>query len=115
DLAGVEWNVSRILQSEESMQHEVERVLDRILEVHRNGLHIVLYSSGSPNDVANARMIGRRRGKDVKAVSDFVSRTLGSITAKAVEACDVKYLMLTGGDTAKQVCLSLGANELELI
>lgn len=115
EIAGIEWNVSRSLESSESMQQIVDHMLDHIVTAHRHHQHIVLYSSGSSKDVVRAHRIGHQMGKDARDVSVFISRTLGLITAKAVEACDLRHLIVTGGDTAKQVCLSLGANELELI
>lgn len=81
----------------------------------RETSHIVLYSAGSPEDVAAAMKAGERNGMTAAQVSSSISGSLGEAAARIVRERQIRKLVLTGGDTARQVCLRLGAKRLELL
>lgn len=79
------------------------------------GKHVVLYSSGEPEEIRLATEAGARAGLSATAVSDRISRELGAIAASLLRSHPVSRLILTGGDTAKQFCRFSGFKKFELI
>lgn len=61
------------------------------------------------------RKIGEQLGYDAVKISNIISMVLGEFAAEMIRVHDLKYLFLTGGDTAQQVFLQLNANEFILL
>lgn len=76
---------------------------------------IVIYSAGEAEDVAKAKQAGTLLGMNNWEVSNVICCVLGEIAASVIDRYRISKLIMTGGDTAKQVCLSLGAVEIALI
>ncbi|HEY8529971.1 MAG TPA: four-carbon acid sugar kinase family protein [Paenibacillaceae bacterium] len=113
-VAGFEMRSERVLE-EESRRRELDRLRRAAEEAMRAAPRaLVLYSSGSAEDVERARREGAGLGMDEGAVSGVVSRALGELVAGIVNGFGFRHLVLTGGDTARQVCLRLGARAIEL-
>lgn len=115
DVAGVEMS-SEVVLTEAGRQQEMDRVFQLALKLLRDEQkHVVLYSSGSPESVIRAQDIGKELGMNANQVSNTISDVLGIVASQIIKECQISSLVLTGGDTAKQVCLHLGATEIELI
>ncbi len=114
-VMGIEWN-SLLALTEEERRTEHERVyylaLQALLDRQK---HVVLYSSDSPATIQSARRQGRERGMDAAQVSNAISDALGNTAARIIKQCGISKLVLTGGDTARQVIMHLGAGQFELI
>lgn len=61
------------------------------------------------------REMGEKMGYDAVSISNTISKVLGEIAAEMVRVNDLKYLFLTGGDTAQQVFLQLDVNDFILL
>jgi uncharacterized protein YgbK (DUF1537 family) len=99
----------------EQRKEEVDRVVaaaGEALQVKRN---IALYSTGEPADVREAIRVGTMNGYSARKVSDEISEALGEAACQMIERYGIKGIVLTGGDTAKQVCTRLGYEELIMI
>jgi len=73
------------------------------------------YSLGTPEDIRQAQQVGKQHGFDEREVSNLISQALGEVAAKLLDVFEIKGLVLTGGDTAKQVCNQLGITGFKLI
>jgi uncharacterized protein YgbK (DUF1537 family) len=104
-----------VLGDQETVQEEISRVLHEVDEAVNQNAHIVLYSAGNPEEVELARKIGESNGLSPKMVSERISEVLGNVTAEIIKKHEVDRLFLTGGDTAKKVCNSLGIGEFKLM
>ena len=114
-VTGIEWN-SLLALTEAGRRAEHERVYDLALQALLDRQkHVVLYSSASPATIQSARTQGREHGMDAAQVSNAISRALGNTAARIVKQCGISKLVLTGGDTARQVIMHLGAGQFELI
>lgn len=98
-----------------STDDEIERVVDEAIARHGAARHLVVCSSRHPEDVRRAMETGERRGLSRSEVSDAISGALAVAAARLVERLNVGGLVLTGGDTARRVCLQLGADWMELV
>ena len=111
DTVGLEMDSAKVLQDEDK-EMELMRILSGAKEAILQGKNVVLYSS---NNVIETRKIGEQLGYDAVKISNIISMVLGELAAKMITVHDLKYLFLTGGDTAQQVFLQLNANEFILL
>ncbi|WP_134703185.1 four-carbon acid sugar kinase family protein [Ammoniphilus sp. YIM 78166] len=94
------------LMREESRQSELARCREELEAALKSGRDVSL--SVAPcqlNPVEDSTVL----------FAETISSALGTVTAEVVEKVSVQGLILTGGDTAKAVCKSLGITELQLI
>lgn len=114
-VTGIEMRSEAVL-SPETRAAEIERVVSLAVQAVQTGPYgIVLYSSGRPEEVDKTQRIGSRLGLGPREVSDKVCESLGKAASQVITQCGIRRLVLTGGDTAKQVCLNLGALEIDLL
>lgn len=115
DVEGIELRAEQAVSDSEARAIEKRRVIAEIDDIVARGKHIVLYSSGEPEDIRKAVEAGMRRGLSRKQVSNEISVVLGEIAVEILNRFDIRKVVLTGGDTAKQVCTRIGAERLELV
>ncbi len=114
-IKGIEMRSSFLVADEASREAEMQRVYEQAKRALEDQVDIALFSSGRPEDIEEAQRLGKKNGMDESAVSNSISAALGTVTSRLTEACEVKGLVLTGGDTAKQVCMQLGVTGFHLI
>jgi uncharacterized protein YgbK (DUF1537 family) len=94
---------------------EINRVVAAAGEALQVTSNIALYTTGEPEDVREAIAVGSLNGYSSLTVSDNIAQALGEAACQVIERYGVKGMILTGGDTAKQVCTRLGCEELVII
>jgi uncharacterized protein YgbK (DUF1537 family) len=115
DVTGIEMKTEAVL-TEEAKRQELKRIAFLAADAYcADKKDVVLYSSGLPEDVERSRLVGAQHGLSTKQVSSAISGALGEAAGEIVKAHKVRNLVLTGGETAKQLCRHLGAEEIELI
>lgn len=112
DTVGLEMDSAKVLLDEDVKAMELTRILYGAKEAFLQGKNVVLYSS---NNVIETRKIGEQLGYDAVKISNIISMVLGEFAAEMIRVHDLKYLFLTGGDTAQQVFLQLNAYEFILL
>lgn len=114
-VVGLEMRAEPVLD-EKSRRLELER-LGRLAEkaMRSSPEALVLYSSGNLEEEEKILQTEAGQSLDTGAVSDTVCRALGELAAGIIRDLGIRNLVLTGGDTARQVCLHLGVWEIELI
>ncbi|MED4014639.1 four-carbon acid sugar kinase family protein [Sutcliffiella cohnii] len=83
---------------------EIERVIKEAKEAAQKGFDVIVYSSGEQEDVNQAREVGSRNGFDFTETSNEIVKMLGEMVAQLMEENLFCGIVMTGGDTAKQVC-----------
>lgn len=111
DTVGLEMNSAKVLQDENLKETELMRILSEAKEAILQRKNVVLYSS---NNVNETHKIGESLGYDAVKISNIISMRLGEFAKEMIHNHDLRYLFLTGGDTAQQVFLQLNANEFIL-
>ncbi|MGP4038643.1 four-carbon acid sugar kinase family protein [Gracilibacillus sp. D59] len=112
---GIQLHSHLVVENEATCLAELQRVTDDVLASLSTYKSIVVYAAGNKREIAQAREIGKKYGLTSTMISDKISQSLGVITANVLEHNECAGLVLTGGDTARQVCLSLGIAELRLV
>ncbi len=97
----------------EQPDEEIRRCVGAAGEYIRQRQDVAITLSHGCESLAIVRSLGERRGMDAKSVSDLVAKKLGQITQMLIDDT-VEGLLLTGGDTAVQVCAALGASSMEV-
>jgi uncharacterized protein YgbK (DUF1537 family) len=115
DIEGVQLNSYRVVSDEITRKQEMERVYQEVEKVVKSKKSVALYSSGSALDIKKSKEVGKQHGYDSTSVSNMISNVLGEISARIIEVNDIKGIVATGGDTAKQVFVHFGADVFELI
>lgn len=115
DLRGIELDSVAVVSDPETKQKEIARVLKEARATLNSHKGIALYSSGRREDIMRAQDVGRTNGLDKRDVSNHISKSLGQVAATLTHDHAFKGLVLTGGDTAKQVCDQLGVVGFNLI
>lgn len=99
-----------------SYSMELDRVRELAIRViSREGKHVALYTSGDPDEVERVRRLGHDNGLNATEVGERISAELGRLAADIITECGIRHMVLTGGDTAKQVCRHLSDVEIKLI
>lgn len=115
EIAEIGLNPERVLANEEDREQEIVRVTVEAALILAQGKHVVLYSLGEEMDIMRAVQQGERYGYNRNEVSNKIAEALGEASVRIIRQHGIERLMLTGGDTAKQVCLRLNASHLRLI
>lgn len=105
-------NVSGIKLIEQP-DEEVRRCVETACEYIRQQQDVAIALSNGCESLATVRTVGEQRGMNSRLISDLMAKKLGQITQMLIDD-RVAGLLLTGGDTAVQVCAALGASSMEV-
>ncbi|MBP1934366.1 four-carbon acid sugar kinase family protein [Ammoniphilus resinae] len=115
-IKGIAVQSSAVVSSSEDKRVEIGKAYDQAVnDLNASARCLAIYSSGTPEDIRQAQQVGKQHGFDEREVSNLISQALGEVAAKLLEVFQIKGLVLTGGDTAKQVCNQLGITGFKLI
>lgn len=114
DVRGIRMEAYRLVSGTTEREQEMATAEEEAALALSANLHTVLYSSGDQEAIQLAQDVGARNGMDAQEVSDAVSRALGESVSHLLKRVRVGGIVMTGGDTAKQVCSSLQAIEFRM-
>lgn len=114
NVTGVELN-SSLLISEQSWMEEVEAAKQKALQAYQKGTHIAIYPTGDRKAIEEAQEVGHQFGLNHTEVSNLIVQRLGKLMNDLLNKTSFQGIILTGGDTAKQVCTSIGVNGVQLL
>ncbi|MCK6077690.1 four-carbon acid sugar kinase family protein [Paenibacillus silvae] len=114
-IASVSFHSFKAVSAEEDRTAEMERVYDEIRTKALEGQDVVLYSTAESIDIELARATGENRGLNPTEVSNEIVRAIGEICARLLEEGLFKGVSMTGGDTAKQICIKWNISGFELL
>ena len=103
-IVGIKVESYKAVSSDEERKMEMTKVIKEAREVAKKGLDVVIYSSGEPKDIEKARQMGVSNEFTYTETSNEIVKMLGEICSVLIEETLFNGLVMTGGDTAKQVC-----------
>ncbi|GAE35498.1 four-carbon acid sugar kinase family protein [Halalkalibacter akibai] len=115
NVRGIKLKSGLIASDTQRVREEVDRILEEMKCAFDNNESVVLYTEGTKKDIELAIKTGSKRGLSADMVSQQISKMLGEVAAEAIERFQIKRLFLTGGDTARAVCISLGILQVQLL
>lgn len=102
------------LVSNRTRNSEINAALQEAKKYYDQGYHIALYSSGETDDIGKDQSVGEDNGLNKTEVSNLIVHALGELTNFLLETKSFQGIILTGGDTAKQVCKHINVVGIEL-
>jgi uncharacterized protein YgbK (DUF1537 family) len=104
NVFGIKVESYKAVSCDEERRLEVSNVLNEARVAAGKGFDVVIYSTGTPGDIEKARRTGENNGFTHTETSNEIVKMLGEISAGLIEEKLFKGVVMTGGDTAKQVC-----------
>lgn len=115
-MKAVEVNPLEMFETCEQWEKQKNHYINQLVSTYKQGFNAVLYVDSSTENRENTAKAGKQLGLTPSEVSNRISKVLGEIASELVKNYSfVSGLVLTGGDTAKDVCLQIGASGLELL
>ncbi|MFD2117445.1 four-carbon acid sugar kinase family protein [Paenibacillus yanchengensis] len=105
----------KVVADQHTAQQEIANVYDQVYEQALKGHDIVIYSTGTPADVTLARQVGEQSNLSFTETSNKIVEALGNVGAKLLQTKLFGSFILSGGDTAKQLCKYAQIDGFELI
>ncbi|MDC3417568.1 four-carbon acid sugar kinase family protein [Aquibacillus salsiterrae] len=113
-VAGIELDSSMLIRAESS-EKEVVLAKRKAIQAYEDGYHIAIFPTGDRHAIDQAQKIGQEIGLSNTDVSNLIVQRLGKLTNDLLSTLNFQGLILTGGDTAKQVCMSIGTTGIQLL
>ncbi|MCM3175672.1 MULTISPECIES: four-carbon acid sugar kinase family protein [unclassified Paenibacillus] len=114
-ISSVLFHSFKAVSSSADRAEEIERVYAEVRSKALEGQDVVLYSTAEQVDIELARATGEMRGLNHTEVSNEIVLAMGEICARLLEEGLFKGVSMTGGDTAKQICLKWNISGFELL
>lgn len=99
---------SRTIFSIAKRQEELDRALQQTIEKLKSGEDVLLMADNNPEIVQQTKEMGHLENIEPLTISKMVSSLLADITLQAVDAVNLKRLVVAGGDTSGTICRKLG-------
>ncbi|MDO3412325.1 four-carbon acid sugar kinase family protein [Saccharibacillus sp. CPCC 101409] len=115
DVHAIPFESWKAVASGGEQEREIGRVYREALEAAERGRDVVIYSTGSPEHIEEAWRVGEAAGLDRTEISNEIVKALGAVCAPLLEENRFKGVSMSGGDTAKQICLRWGIKGFELL
>ena len=96
-------------------QDEVMKVYNEAVEKARAGQDVVIYSTAAKEDIEKAWATGEARGMNHTEISNEIVKAMGEVCSVLLEEGHFQGISMTGGDTAKQICVSWNVKGFELL
>ncbi|OWR32634.1 serine kinase [Saccharibacillus sp. O23] len=115
DVHAVAFDSWKAVASPAEKEAEIRRVFDEALAGAERGLDVAVYSTGTPEHIEQAWRVGEAAGFERTEISNEIVKALADVCAPLLERGLFKGVSMSGGDTAKQVCLRWGIKGFELL
>ncbi|WHY02630.1 four-carbon acid sugar kinase family protein [Neobacillus sp. DY30] len=103
-VTGIKVESYKAVSCEEERTAEITNVVKSARSAVKNGHDVVIYTTGETKDIEKARKTGKENGFNYTETSNEIVKMMGEICAALIEDKLFKGIVMTGGDTAKQVC-----------
>lgn len=103
NVHGIKMDSYKAVAHPEVKKAEMSRVFSEAKQAAKKGMDVVVYSAGEKEDIVQAREVGQVNGFDYKQTSYEIVVMIAGITSVLIEESLFQGVVMTGGDTAKQV------------
>lgn len=99
----------------EDLETELDRCHSELVNGAEAGHDVVFHVSSTREEVNATQAIGREQSLSEQQVSGLIASCLARVARDVLDACVLRGVVLTGGDTAKAVCEALGAEAIRML
>jgi len=114
DVVAVEIDPLKLIADSRIARSETHRCESLLVDALRGGTDAILRVPSSRKAVGTAQALGSQKGLSRLEVSGKIVAALAHIARLVLNACRLRGLIVTGGDTAKAVCGQLGATGIHI-
>ncbi|KKI93327.1 hypothetical protein WQ54_03565 [Bacillus sp. SA1-12] len=115
-MIAVEVDPITVFEEENRWEDFKKSYVKKMVAAYQEGYNAVLFVDSSAEIRKNTAGAGKRLGLSSSEISNRISQGLGEIASEFLKNHSfVSGLVLTGGDTAKDVCRQIGASGLVLL
>ncbi|WP_043930250.1 four-carbon acid sugar kinase family protein [Bacillus sp. EB01] len=94
----------KAVSDENERANEMRRVFNEASEKGKQGMDVVIYSTGETEDIQKAWAEGKAKGLTHTKISNEIVKAIGSVCSVLLEQKFFRGVSMTGGDTVKQIC-----------
>ncbi|MFJ5624300.1 four-carbon acid sugar kinase family protein [Peribacillus loiseleuriae] len=94
---------------------EIRSVYHEAMQKAKEGLDVLIYSTGEKEDIEKAWSIGALQGLSHTEISNEIVKAIGLVCSALLETGHFTGVTMTGGDTAKQICTLWDVKGFELL
>ncbi len=99
---------TRKLLEQGSRESECRRLTEAVEKLYENGEFVMIHSMNRPEMVKETKRMAAEKGIDNTGVSALVSDVLSGIAESVVKTCEIRKIIVCGGDTSAALCARLG-------
>ncbi|MBD8071152.1 four-carbon acid sugar kinase family protein [Bacillus sp. PS06] len=115
-MQAVEVDPLHVFENSARWEELKQLYIEKMVSIYEQGQNVVLYVDSSLENREKSAARGKELALSPSEISDKISKGLGEIASEVVKNnAIVSGLVLTGGDTAKDVCRYLGSSGLTLL
>lgn len=115
DVHAIAFHSYKAVSEDTILAEEIHRVFKEAEAKALEGKDVVIYSTAEQQDIDQAWATGEARGLSHTEISNQIVRAMGAVGAKLLEKGYFKGISMTGGDTAKQICMRWEIKGFELL
>ncbi len=115
ETVGIELQSKRLVQKSEWREREIRRACERGLDALHSGHHVVLHVPTNESVITDTIKVGLAHYHDIVEISNSIAGAIGEVVSNLLHTGDWAGVVMTGGDTATQICKQLGTERFELI
>ena len=106
---------TRKIFSPKEREAEKQRLLTEIEKAYQEHDFVMIHSMNRKEEVEKTKEMASLWGIDNTAVSSLVSATLSEISRQAIEAFQIRRIIVCGGDTSASLCEALGVTGMKVL
>ncbi|GAA0363284.1 four-carbon acid sugar kinase family protein [Bacillus horti] len=114
-VQGIGIDSTELVSTVERRSKELELGFREAVKAYKEGHHVAIYSTGDREAIRQAQEEGAKQGLSHTDVSNAVVAGVGKIVSELLEETELQGIIMTGGDTAKQICDQIGVTGIHLI
>ncbi|MHA1937649.1 MAG: four-carbon acid sugar kinase family protein [Candidatus Thorarchaeota archaeon] len=111
----VEINLLELMHGGDIAALEMKRCTSLLLKALNERKDVALIVPPDRKEVSFTKTLGQQLGLEIEEVSDIILEAIAGVTKQIVATKKLRGLILTGGDTAKTICMKIGGIGIELL
>lgn len=105
---------TRRLLEQGSRESECRRLTEAVEKLYETSEFVMIHSMNRPEMVKETKRIAAEKGIDNTGVSALVSDVLSGIAESVVKTCEIRKIIVCGGDTSAALCARLGIGGMQV-
>lgn len=106
---------TRKLPEETGREAECRRIREAVITTYECHDFVMIHSMNRPELVDETKQLAGQAGIDNRSVSTLVSGALAEIAESVAKSCQIRNIIVCGGDTSAALCARLGVAGMQVL